>query len=166
MLNMKDSSRVKNDHHLVLPILLREVHATPTSSPHLRAWSRTCEDLFTCVVIAVSLCMSPSRSGCLAMMPYILSTRCPAHPLAFQRILSAGSSTTCTLLVLGKSQLRLHVGKHLLCCKNTHLGRTQLRLQTNHKEKRVNQNQNQNQNLGWLDHASTIGAWYRRLCLS
>jgi len=44
MFNMKDSSRVKNDHHLVLPMLLREVHDTPTSLPHLRAWSRACKE--------------------------------------------------------------------------------------------------------------------------
>jgi len=29
-------------------------------------------------------------------------------------------------LLLGESKLRLHVGKHLLCCKNTHLGRIHL----------------------------------------
>ena len=34
--------------------------------------------------------------------------------------------TPTTMLVLRESKLRLHVGYHLLCCKNTHLGRTQL----------------------------------------
>jgi len=119
MFNTKDSTRVKNDHHLVLPMLLREVHATK-----LAALARMVEGLRRLVHMCCNRCEIVHEPLEIRMFgnDAILSTRCPAHP--FQRILSAGSATNCTLLVLGKSQLRLHVGKHLLFCKNTHLGIT------------------------------------------